>query len=125
MTRARKRKSAPGRRGPPRRPRRGRARGRTTLTRRVARAPPPRPLAQLGGTACPLSRGLSHANVDTASGKITRVVDIAEAPWRVVGLLLAPLVAALSATAGVAQTAVTEVSRPQPEGLADGPPRLR
>ena len=53
------------------------------------------------------------------------MVDIAEAPWRVVGLLLAPLVAALSATAGVAQTAVTEVSRPQPEGLADGPPRLR
>ena len=67
---------------------------------------------ELGGAACPLSRGLSHANVDTASGKITRVVDIAEAPWRVVGLLLAPFVAVLSATAGVAQTAVTEVSRP-------------
>lgn len=45
-------------------------------------------------TPFPLGRGLSHANVNLSTGKIERVVDIAEAPWRVVGLLVSPLIAA-------------------------------
>ena len=51
------------------------------------------------GAPCPLGRGLSHANVDATSGKIARVVDIAEAPWRVVGLLIRPLLTAFGAGA--------------------------
>jgi hypothetical protein len=46
---------------------------------------------EVGSGAFPLGRGLSQAKVDPATGKILRVVDIAEAPWRVIGLLLAPL----------------------------------
>jgi hypothetical protein len=45
----------------------------------------------------PLGRGLSHAKVDLATGKIKNVVDIAEAPWRVVGLALSPFIATLAA----------------------------
>ena len=40
-----------------------------------------------GESAFPLGRGLSQARVCTRSGKIERVVDIAEAPWRVIGLV--------------------------------------
>ena len=85
------------------------------------------------GTPFPLGRGLSQAKIDVATGKITRVVDIAEvsgrggavrdlssamfnignsikqrspshahthhpwrqAPWRVIGLLLTPVVSIL------------------------------
>jgi len=47
------------------------------------------------GTPFPLGRGLSQAKIDVATGKITRVVDIAEAPWRVIGLLLTPVVSVL------------------------------
>jgi hypothetical protein len=46
---------------------------------------------EVGTAAFPLGRGLSQAKVNPATGKILRVVDIAEAPWRVIGLLLAPL----------------------------------
>ena len=42
--------------------------------------------------AFPLGRGLSFCEVDVATGKITRVVDIAEAPWRLVGLILTPAI---------------------------------
>ena len=41
---------------------------------------------QVGSNAFPLGRGLSQAKVCTETGKIQRVVDIAEAPWRVLGL---------------------------------------
>ena len=41
---------------------------------------------QVGSNAFPLGRGLSQAKVCTKTGKIQRVVDIAEAPWRVLGL---------------------------------------
>lgn len=51
----------------------------------------------------PLGRGLSHATIDLATGKIKRVVDIAEAPWRVVGLLVTPFIEFGSALAWVTQ----------------------
>jgi hypothetical protein len=44
------------------------------------------------GAAFPLGRGLSQARVCKQTGKIERVVDIAEAPWRTVGLLLLPFI---------------------------------
>ena len=47
---------------------------------------------EVGGGAFPLGRGLSQAKVDLETGLITRVVDIAEAPWRVVGILLLPFI---------------------------------
>lgn len=47
---------------------------------------------QCGPVAFPLGRGLSHAQFCPRTGKIKRVVDIAEAPWRVVGLLATPIV---------------------------------
>lgn len=47
---------------------------------------------ELGGRAIPLGRGLTHAIICQRSGKISRVVDIAEAPWRTVGIALAPAV---------------------------------
>lgn len=46
---------------------------------------------EVNGRRLWLGRGLSHAIVDPETGLITRVVDICEAPWRVVGTLLAPL----------------------------------
>jgi len=52
---------------------------------------------QCGSVAFPLGRGLSQARVCAASGKIERVVDIAEAPWRVIGLLLLPFISAFGA----------------------------
>mmetsp|Transcript_28329 Transcript_28329/g.83190 ORF Transcript_28329/g.83190 Transcript_28329/m.83190 type:complete len:285 (-) Transcript_28329:268-1122(-) len=45
---------------------------------------------ELGGWAIPLGRGLSHAIICPRTGKISRVVDIAEAPWRMIGLAVAP-----------------------------------
>ena len=36
-----------------------------------------------------------QAKVNPLTGKITRVVDIAEAPWRVIGLALAPIASIL------------------------------
>lgn len=50
---------------------------------------------EVGTTAFPLGRGLSQAKINPVTGKIIRVVDIAEAPWRVIGLLLAPLASVL------------------------------
>ncbi len=50
---------------------------------------------EIGSTPFPLGRGLSQATIDPSTGKITRVVDIAEAPWRVIGLLLTPLLSVL------------------------------
>jgi len=47
---------------------------------------------QVGSNAFPLGRGLSQAKMCTETGKIERVVDIAEAPWRVIGLLALPLI---------------------------------
>mmetsp|Transcript_5584 Transcript_5584/g.16443 ORF Transcript_5584/g.16443 Transcript_5584/m.16443 type:complete len:218 (-) Transcript_5584:22-675(-) len=48
---------------------------------------------EIDGRPFPLSRGLSLATLD-ADGKLSRVVDIAEAPWRVVGLLVRPVLGA-------------------------------
>jgi len=53
---------------------------------------------EVDGKPFPLSRGLSLATTN-AEGKLERVVDIAEAPWRVVGLLIRPLLTAVGATA--------------------------
>ncbi|KAJ1621710.1 hypothetical protein T492DRAFT_1067620 [Pavlovales sp. CCMP2436] len=47
---------------------------------------------ECGGQPIPLGRGLSHAIICPRTGKISRVVDIAEAPWRTVGIALAPAV---------------------------------
>lgn len=47
---------------------------------------------EVGNTPIPLGRGLSQAKLNQETGKIQRVVDIAEAPWRVIGLALAPVV---------------------------------
>jgi len=44
-------------------------------------------LVRITSEPFPLGRGLSHAKVNPKTGKIERVVDIAEAPWRVVGLV--------------------------------------
>ena len=44
--------------------------------------PGPEPNLQVGSNAFPLGRGLSQAKMCTQTGKIERVVDIAEAPWR-------------------------------------------
>jgi hypothetical protein len=46
---------------------------------------------EIGTMPFPLGRGLSQATIDKDSGRILRVVDIAEAPWRVIGLAFAPL----------------------------------
>ena len=48
------------------------------------------------GAPFPLGRGLSLATLD-ADGKLVRVVDIAEAPWRVVGLVVRPFLSLLTA----------------------------
>jgi hypothetical protein len=53
---------------------------------------------EMDGKPFPLSRGLSLATTN-AEGKLERVVDIAEAPWRVVGLLIRPLLAVSGAGA--------------------------
>lgn len=47
---------------------------------------------QCGDQAFPLGRGLSQARCCPQTGKIERVVDIAEAPWRVIGLLALPFI---------------------------------
>jgi hypothetical protein len=54
---------------------------------------------ELGGQPLPLGRGLSHAIICPRTGKISRVVDIAEAPWRTVGIALAPAVKLASSCA--------------------------
>ena len=46
---------------------------------------------EIGTSQFPLGRGLSQAKIDPDTGKILRVVDIAEAPWRVIGIALTPL----------------------------------
>lgn len=46
---------------------------------------------EFGGEKLPLGRGLSFMRVCPRTGLICRAVDIAEAPWRVVGILLAPV----------------------------------
>ena len=53
---------------------------------------------EVDGKPFPLSRGLSLATTNN-EGKLERVVDIAEAPWRVVGLLIRPLLTAFGAGA--------------------------
>ena len=47
----------------------------------------------------------TQATVSEATGEITRVVDIAEAPWRVVGLALLPIISLLSIAAAAKDTA--------------------
>ena len=54
---------------------------------------------QCGDAAFPLGRGLSQAQMCTDTGKIVRVVDIAEAPWRVIGLLVLPFITAFTTVA--------------------------
>lgn len=56
---------------------------------------------ELGGAAIPLGRGLTHAIMCPRTGRISRVVDIAEAPWRTVGILLSPAVTVCKRVAGM------------------------
>ena len=69
---------------------------------------------QCGDAAFPLGRGLSQARVCKRTGKIERVVDIAEAPWRVIGLVALPFISAVqyltSAAAGEAETETTSAA---------------
>ena len=51
---------------------------------------------EVGGTKIWLGRGLTQATVSPTTGLIERVVDIAEAPWRLVGTLLAPVISAFA-----------------------------
>jgi len=66
---------------------------------------------EVGDTPFPLGRGLSQATVDPETGLITRVVDIAEAPWRVVGILLLPLITAVSALSEALAVALARSGR--------------
>ena len=59
---------------------------------------------QCGDSAFPLGRGLSQAQVCTRTGKIKRVVDIAEAPWRVIGLLALPVINSVQALMALLST---------------------
>lgn len=52
------------------------------------------------GKPIPLGRGLSLATLDD-DGKLNRVVDICEAPWRTVGLLVRPFISAFGASAAL------------------------
>eukprot|EP00967_Tisochrysis_lutea_P030372 scaffold35657_cov30-Tisochrysis_lutea.AAC.1 len=61
---------------------------------------------EIGSTPFPLGRGLTQALINPETGEIVRVVDIAEAPWRVVGILLLPLIAASSAVSEVLAAAL-------------------
>lgn len=57
----------------------------------------------------PLGRGLSLATLDD-DGKLDRVVDICEAPWRVVGLVVRPGIEVVTAlSAAFATTALAKV----------------
>lgn len=81
---------------------------------------------QCGESAFPLGRGLSQARVCTATGKIERVVDIAEAPWRVIGVLATPLIGAFQYVAaeikGGAKPADEAASAPIAPPAADADP---
>ena len=83
---------------------------------------------QCGESAFPLGRGLSQARVCPETGKIVRVVDIAEAPWRVIGLLLVPFInivqALMRSVGGVPPTSSSGALQPpeaalSPSGLED------
>lgn len=45
---------------------------------------------EVGGQPLAMGRGLSYMRICPRTGLIRRAVDIAEAPWRVIGLLIAP-----------------------------------
>jgi len=68
---------------------------------------------QCGDSAFPLGRGLSQASVCTETGKIRRVVDIAEAPWRVIGLMALPFINAVNSLNAL-RTGRTPVEPVQP-----------
>jgi len=50
---------------------------------------------EVNGAPLGLGRGISFFRICSTTGLIRRAVDIAEAPWRVIGLLVAPLAQAL------------------------------
>ena len=81
---------------------------------------------QCGDSAFPLGRGLSQARVCSRTGKIERVVDIAEAPWRVIGLIATPFIAAVTALAQMrdappdAASGTEETGEPATGSPADG-----
>jgi len=85
----------------------------------------------------PLGRGLSQAKVCVETGKIERVVDIAEAPWRVIGIALLPAIqaaqvllsalapkggspATTAAAAAAAAAAEKRTSAPSPSEVEEG-----
>ena len=77
----------------------------------------------------PLGRGLSQAKVCVETGKIERVVDIAEAPWRIIGVALLPLIQfgqvllagvtapKLAADAAAADSQAAAAEAPQPQAF--------
>ena len=81
---------------------------------------------QCGDSAFPLGRGLSQARVCSRTGKIERVVDIAEAPWRVIGLFAQPIIAVVSALSQMREEApdaasgTEETGEPATGSPADG-----
>lgn len=94
----------------------------TTIEPPLRFPPPPQALPPLRLPAHPLEplpiTPLPKALIDPATGEIIRVVDIAEAPWRVVGILLLPLIAASSAISEVfaaALAAANERDERRPE----------
>lgn len=66
----------------------------------------------------PLGRGLSQAKVCVETGKIERVVDIAEAPWRIIGVALLPLIQSAQLLLG----AFSPKPAASPEPIAPGLP---
>ena len=74
---------------------------------------------QVGSNAFPLGRGLSQAKMCGDTGKIERVVDIAEAPWRVIGLLALPFITLFQKLQGEMQPAAAGVAG---QAVAEPPP---
>jgi len=80
---------------------------------------------QVGSNAFPLGRGLSQAKVCTETGKIERVVDIAEAPWRVIGLFALPFITLFQKLQGEVQSAGAGAAEPPPQPQAAPLTQLR
>ena len=71
-----------------------------------------------GSSDFPLGRGLSQARVCTTTGKIVRVVDIAEAPWRVIGLIALPFIGFVQRVQSLLVQPGSDAQDPRAEVLA-------
>merc|ERR1719313_2696971 len=66
---------------------------------------------RIGENPFPLGRGLSQARVCARTGKIERVVDIAEAPWRISGLLALPFIRVVQEVGRLADADAKKIPR--------------